>query len=129
MADFFLTTSGIGLSLLRIQVVPTEADCKSFFGPDGGQCLKVASGATILNGELAIAKQAVARGVTVWGTPWSPPASMKSNGSFINGGSLWPTYYSAWAESLAGYVKLLRSNGVPLYAISVKNEHYIIIDY
>ncbi len=62
MADFFFTTSGIGLSLLRIQVIPSMAECKSFFNLDGDDCLEVASGTTILRGELAIAKQAVARG-------------------------------------------------------------------
>jgi glucuronoarabinoxylan endo-1,4-beta-xylanase len=129
MADFFFTTSGIGLSLLRTQVVPSAADCTSFFGPDGGSCLSVPSGATILVGELAIAKQAVARGVTLWSAPWSPPAAMKDNGSFINGGSLLQANYSTWAASLAGYVKMMSSNGVPLYAISVQNEPDIIQDY
>jgi glucuronoarabinoxylan endo-1,4-beta-xylanase len=129
MADFFFTTSGIGLSLLRIQVVPSLADCKSYFGRDGGECLEAGAGATILKGELAIAKQAATRGVTVWSTPWSPPGPMKSNGSFINGGKLLPANYSAWAESLAGYVKLLGSNGVPIYAMSVQNEPDLTTDY
>lgn len=129
MADFFFTTSGIGLSLLRTQVVPTMADCESSFGSNGGRCVRVGSGATILEGELAIAKQAVERGVTVWSTPWSPPASMKSNSSFIKGGSLLPAYYSAWAESLAGYVTLMNTNGVPIYAMSVQNEPDLTTDY
>jgi glucuronoarabinoxylan endo-1,4-beta-xylanase len=129
MADFFFTTSGIGLSLLRTQVVPSAADCNSYFGPDGGSCVSVPAGATILLGELGIAKQAVARGVTVWSAPWSPPAAMKDNGSFTNGGSLLPANYSAWATSLAGYVKMMSSTGVPLYAISVQNEPDITQDY
>ncbi|MGB6199051.1 MAG: glycoside hydrolase [Candidatus Acidiferrales bacterium] len=129
MADFFFTTSGIGLSLLRTQVVPSAADCKSFFGREGGLCLDDQKGATVLVGELAIAKQAVARGVTVWSSPWSPPASMKSNHSFIDGGSLLPADYSAWAASLADYVKMMKSNGVPIYAISVQNEPDITQSY
>jgi glucuronoarabinoxylan endo-1,4-beta-xylanase len=122
MVDFFFSTSGIGLSLLRVQVVPSAADCASFFVPNGGSCMAVPSGATILRGELSIAQQAVARGVKVWSAPWSPPASMKSNGSFINGGSLLRADYSAWADTLAGYVKMMNSNGVPIYAMSVQNE-------
>jgi glucuronoarabinoxylan endo-1,4-beta-xylanase len=129
MADFFFTRSGIGLSLLRIQVVPSVADCESYFVPDGGKCVKVKSGATILEGELECAKQAVARGVTVWSTPWSPPASMKSNASFTHGGHLLPSHYSAWADSLAGYVKLLKREGVPIYAMSVQNEPDMTTDY
>jgi glucuronoarabinoxylan endo-1,4-beta-xylanase len=127
MADFFFTTSGIGLSLLRIQVIPSVADCESYFG--GGGCLQAGSGATILKGELAIAKQAVERGVAVWSTPWSPPASMKNNGSFINGGNLLPADYVSWADSLAGYVQLLGSNGVPVYAMSVQNEPDLKTNY
>jgi glucuronoarabinoxylan endo-1,4-beta-xylanase len=129
MADFFFTTSGIGLSLLRTEVVPSVADCKANFGPGGGTCLNVPSGATILLGELAIAKQAAVRGVTVWSSPWSPPASMKSNGSYVNGGSLLPSDYSAWAASLADYVKTMQSNGVPIYALSVQNEPDIVQSY
>jgi glucuronoarabinoxylan endo-1,4-beta-xylanase len=129
MADFFFTTSGIGLSLLRVQVVPSAADCASFFVPDNGPCVTVPTGATILQGELAIAQQAVARGVKVWGAPWSPPASMKTNGSFINGGGLLPADYPAWAASLAGYVKMMNSNGLPVYALSVQNEPDITQHY
>jgi glucuronoarabinoxylan endo-1,4-beta-xylanase len=125
LADFFFTTSGIGLSLLRIQVVPSLEDCRA----GGGECLEVRLGATIPKGELAIAKQAVTRGVTVWSTPWSPPASMKSNSSFVKGGNLLPAYYASWAESLASYVKLLKANGVPIYAMSVQNEPDLTTDY
>jgi glucuronoarabinoxylan endo-1,4-beta-xylanase len=129
MADFFFTTSGIGLSLLRTQVVPSAEDCTSYFAREGASCEFVASGATILQGELAIAQQAVARGATVWSTPWSPPASMKTNRSFTNGGSLSPADYSAWASSLVSYIQMLNSNGVPVYAVSVQNEPDLTTDY
>jgi glucuronoarabinoxylan endo-1,4-beta-xylanase len=129
MADFFFTTSGIGLSLLRAQVVASAVDCKTLFGADGGTCADNPLGATTLLGELAIAKQAVARGVTVWSTPWTPPASMKSNSSAIKGGSLLRADYSAWAAAMAGYVKFMNANGVPIYAISVQNEPDIAQDY
>ena len=129
MADFFFATSGLGLSLLRIQVVPSTGDCKSQFVPYAEQCLEVHAGATILKGELAIARQAAERGVIVWGTPWSPPATMKSNGSYTNGGRLLPAFYPAWASSLADFVKLLKSNGVPIYALSVQNEPDLATNY
>lgn len=126
MADFFFTTQGIGLSLLRIQAIPSMAEC-SFF--EGKPCVVVSSGATLLEGELKIAQQAVARGVTVWAAPWSPPAAMKSNNSFINGGTLLPAAYRSWANSLGSYVNLLGSNGVPIYALSVQNEPDVTQSY
>src|SRR5262245_26351076 len=63
--QFFSVDTGIGLSLLRIQIKP--------------------EGNTL---ELATAQKAVARGAKVWAAPWSPPGEWKDNGSAKNGGSL-----------------------------------------
>lgn len=65
---------------------------------------------------------AIARGAKVWATPWSPTASLKSNGSVDNGGTLLQQNYSTWADSLVNYVKTAAQNGVPIYAISMQNE-------
>ncbi len=122
MEEFLFTSSGIGLSLLRTQVIPSSEECKYYVPPGNGGCVEVKSGATILKGELGTAQQAAALGVKVWSTPWSPPASMKSNKSYIHGGRLLAADYPAWAQSLASYVKLMDSNGVPIYALSIQNE-------
>jgi glucuronoarabinoxylan endo-1,4-beta-xylanase len=129
MADFFFTTSGIGLSLLRVQVIPSFAECKNYDGEKRSRCVNTPSGATILTGELAIAQQAVRRGVRVWSAPWTPPAAMKSNHSLTHGGHLLPQFYNAWARSLAAFVSLLNANGVPIYAMSVQNEPDMSTDY
>src|SRR6266404_6517809 len=78
---FFSTTSGIGLSLVRARV-PTDGTVEG--------CV------TML--------KAVQRGAKAWATPWSPPASMKTNGSLSNGGSLLTASYQAYANYLATYV-------------------------
>jgi glucuronoarabinoxylan endo-1,4-beta-xylanase len=97
---FWSTTSGVGLSLLRVQI---QSD-GTF--PD-----------------VATMQKAKARGVTIWGTPWSPPASMKTNGSTVNGGNLLANDYQAWADYLTNYVLQLKNTyGVNLYALSVQNE-------
>ncbi len=117
-ADFFFTTSGIGFSILRTQIIPDLATCNAEFH-DGG-CSN--SNGQILNGELEIAKLAVARGAIVFATPWSPPAAYKSNGSFRNGGHLLSSHYSDWAKEIATYVPMMANHGVPIYAVSVQNE-------
>ena len=103
---FFDATKGAGLSLLRTQI-----------HPDGSST------------EIVTAQKAVARGALVWGSPWSPSANYKTNGNVNNGGHLLRSEYGAWAHTLAAYVKMMRTNGVPLYAISVQNEPDISIDY
>ncbi len=124
-ADFFFTTSGIGLSILRTQIIPDQATCNANF--HNGGCSD--SNGQILNGELGTAKLAVARGAIVFSTPWSPPAAYKSNGSFTSGGSLLSSHYSDWAKEIATYVTMMASNGVPLYAVSVQNEPDLTTNY
>ena len=96
---FFDPVRGIGLSLLRTQIQP-----------DGSSL------------EIVTAQKATTRGAKVWAAPWTPPAKYKTNGTLENGGHLIPSDYSAWASLLAGYAKLMRSNGVAIYALSVQNE-------
>ena len=97
---FWSTTSGVGLSLLRVQIENNGTY------PD-----------------LATMQKAQDRGVKIWGTPWSPPASMKSNGSTTNGGSLLASDYQAYANYLSSYVLGLKNSyGIDLYALSIQNE-------
>jgi O-glycosyl hydrolase len=130
LADaFFRTDTGIGLSIVRSQVLPDITTCNAYYGT--GACV-ASSGATILNGELQIMKQAQARGVTTFfASSWSPPASMKSNGSWGSGGSFLgnTANYAAYATLLASYVTLLKANGVPLIAISPQNEPEVSQSY
>jgi glucuronoarabinoxylan endo-1,4-beta-xylanase len=124
-ADFFFTTAGIGLSILRTQIIPDLATCNAEFH-DGG-CSD--SNGQILNGELGTAQLAVARGAIVFSTPWSPPAAYKSNSSFRNGGHLLSSRYSDWAREIATYIPMMTDHGVPIYAVSVQNEPNGSADY
>ena len=97
---FWSTTAGVGLSLLRVQIETNGTY------PD-----------------LATMQKAQDRGVRIWGTPWSPPGSMKSNGSTNNGGSLLASDYQAYADYLSSYVLGLKNSyGINLYALSIQNE-------
>jgi glucuronoarabinoxylan endo-1,4-beta-xylanase len=100
MADlFFSPETGIGLSLLRIQIKP--------------------EGNTL---ELPTAQKAAARGAKVWAAPWSPPGEWKTNGMAKNGGSLLDDHRQDWANRLATFVSSMTSAGVPLLALSAQNE-------
>ena len=124
-ADFFFTSEGIGLSLLRTQIIPDRATCDGQFHKDG--CSE--ANGQILNGELETAKLAVARGVTIFSSPWSPPAAYKTNGSFTHGGHLLPEHYADWAKAIASYTTMMANNGIPVYAVSVQNEPDLTTDY
>lgn len=112
--QFFSPTSGLGFSLLRVQVP----------GSPAGICSTVN---TSCAGDIATINLAKALGAKVWAAPWSPPAAMKSNGDTIcNNGSgdgiLNAGSYGAYATWLSNYIKSLASQGTTLYALSVQNE-------
>ncbi len=102
--------SQLGLSLLRVRIDPS----------------------TNWSTALSDAKKAVAWGARVMATPWTPPASMKSNGSTIGGSLLVAQYtnYAAYLNNFATYMATnMSTNGVPLAALSIQNEPDITVTY
>jgi O-glycosyl hydrolase len=123
-ADFFYTNSGssIGLTIIRVREYPDYADCVA--NEDGLPCVNAAR-ATISEYDLANAQAAYARGAKVWTVSYSPPGSMKSNGSYSTGGSMIgnSTNYTNLAAIQASFVTLLTGTyGIPIYAFSIQNE-------
>jgi glucosylceramidase len=58
----------------------------------------------------------------IFGSPWSPPAWMKSNGTMLNGGQLKSDCFSAWALYYVKYVNAMKSNGITIWGLTVQNE-------
>ena len=96
----------VGLSIIRLRIAPDRN----------------------WNDELQNAMKATARGAIVMATPWTPPASMKTNNNVV-GGSLKTSEFANYASYLNSFVSFLASNGAPLYAISVQNEPDITVTY
>jgi glucosylceramidase len=55
-------------------------------------------------------------------SPWSPPAFMKTNNNMLQGGSLLPEYYQAWANYYAKFIKTYEKEGVPIWGLTIQNE-------
>jgi glucuronoarabinoxylan endo-1,4-beta-xylanase len=96
----------VGLSIIRLRIAPDRN----------------------WNDELQNARKATARGAIVMATPWTPPASMKTNNNVV-GGSLKTSEFANYANYLNSFVSFLASNGVNLYGISVQNEPDIMVTY
>ena len=122
---FFDPQTGLGLSLLRIRVIPdtVPADCDCVSNSTPHQCV-AGSDSQILAGDLKIAQEAAARGVTLFAAAWSPPAAMKSSGKYCAGGSLISraANYATYAADLASFPALLGAYGVSIVALSIQNE-------
>src|SRR5262245_35974464 len=107
MNTLFGTGPGtIGLSILRVRIAPDNN----------------------WNDELQNARKAIARGAIVIATPWTPPASMKTNNNPV-GGKLKPSEFANYAGYLQGFANFMAQNGAGLFAISVQNEPDIQVTY
>lgn len=55
-------------------------------------------------------------------SPWSPPASMKTNGEMNHGGKLKPECRKEWAQYIARYLRKLEEEGLKISYMTVQNE-------
>ncbi|MDO4306654.1 MAG: glycoside hydrolase family 30 beta sandwich domain-containing protein [Eubacteriales bacterium] len=55
-------------------------------------------------------------------SPWSPPASMKTNGEMNHGGKLKPECRKEWAQYIARYLCRLKEEGIKISYLTIQNE-------
>jgi glucosylceramidase len=118
----------IGVSYLRISIGASDLDASVFSYDDmpagqtdtGLQNFSITQDTynlvPVLKGVVALNP-----GIKILGSPWSPPAWMKTNQSSI-GGSLKPEYYPVYANYLVKYIKAMDAQGIKIDAITPQNE-------
>ena len=104
----FSPTQGIGLSLLRSRIRPDTSASSD---------------------EVSTMQTAQNMGVTVWSTPWSPPAAWKDDGTVGNGGHLLASHYQDYADLLSRYVQNMQARGITIHAVSIANEPNFTASY
>lgn len=67
----------------------------------------------------------IAPGIKLMGSPWSPPAWMKTNGN-LKGGQLKTNCYSVYADYFVRYIDEMAAEGITIASITPQNEplHY-----
>jgi glucosylceramidase len=129
LKELFGTGKGeIGTSYLRISIGASDLDDHVFSYDDlpAGKTdadLKKFSMANDQNALIPVLKKILAINphIKILGSPWSPPAWMKTNDS-TSGGHLKPEYYHTYSQYLIKYIKGMASNGIRIDAITVQNE-------
>jgi len=66
--------------------------------------------------------QAAGGELTLYASPWSAPAFMKSNNNMLQGGKLLPEYYDTWATYFTKFIKAYEAEGIPIWGITIQNE-------
>ncbi len=60
--------------------------------------------------------------LTLFASPWSPPAFMKTNNDILHGGKLKKEFYQPWANYYTKFIKAYEAIGIPIWGISIQNE-------
>ena len=131
MRLLFSRSSGIGLSMIRIQMGLSglTGPHRTYNDLPSGQTDPTLSQFSIAGDELwklPMMQQAKALNpeLTLMGTPWSAPAWMKDSGS-LGYGKLKPEYYGVYAQYFVKWLDAWRANGLGISAITMQNEpHY-----
>lgn len=123
---YFDPENGIGYSLGRTSIHSCDFSSESYvYVQDGDKELKTFDIAHDLKYRIPFIKAALAtagKDFTLFASPWSPPAWMKSNNDLLHGGKLKPECYGVWADYCAKFIKAYAKQGVPIWGLTVQNE-------
>ena len=123
---YYNPTKGIRYSLGRTNIHSCDFSSASYtYVTEGDKELKSFSVDHDKRYRIPFIKRAIAatgRGLTVYGSPWSPPAFMKTNNDMLHGGKLKPEFYQSWANYYTKFIKAYEAEGIPIWGITIQNE-------
>ncbi|RVT77491.1 glycosyl hydrolase [Flavobacterium sufflavum] len=117
---------GIGYSLLRTTIHSSDFSSESYtYIKEGDAALKTFNIDHDRQYRVPMIKEAIRTAdekLTIYASPWSPPAFMKSNNNMLKGGTLLPEYYQSWANYYTKFIKAYEKEGIPIWGLTVQNE-------
>jgi glucosylceramidase len=129
LQELFATdANNIGVSYLRISVGASDLDSDVFSYDDlpSGETDPKLTKFSLAEDQkhlIPVLKQILTINpkIKILGSPWSPPAWMKTNNN-SKGGSLKPAFYDVYARYLVKYILAMKKEGIAIDAITIQNE-------
>jgi len=126
LTAYYDAQKGIGYTLARTNIHSCDFSSGSYtYVKDGDKELKTFSVDHDKQYRIPFIKRAnqVTGGkLTLYASPWSPPAWMKDNNNMLQGGKLKKEYYQTWANYFAKFIKAYEKEGIPVWGVSIQNE-------
>jgi len=126
LAAYFDQEKGIGYSLARTIIHSCDFSTESYtYVKEGDIDLKTFSIARDRKYRIPFTKRAIkAAGgnLTMYASPWSPPAFMKTNKNMLQGGKLLPEFRQSWANYYVKFIKAYEKEGIPVWGLTIQNE-------
>lgn len=128
LRDLFDPNTGIGISYLRLTMGASDFSLSNFSYDDmpTGQTDFQLEHFSLSQDTLDVVPMAKAilevnPDMTYLGSPWSPPAWMKTSGNMV-GGSLKTDCYDVYGDYFVKYIQSMDEKGIPIKAITPQNE-------
>ncbi|GAB2810726.1 glycoside hydrolase family 30 protein [Ferruginibacter profundus] len=126
MQAYFSKTKGIGYNFARTNIHSCDFSSDTYtYITEGDAALKTFSVQHDKQFRIPFIKQAIAAAggkLTLFASPWSPPAFMKTNNDILHGGKLKKEFYQPWANYYTKFIKAYEAEGIPIWGISIQNE-------
>ena len=123
---YYDPTDGIGYSLARTTIHSSDFSSASYtYIAEGDAELTTFSVAHDREFRIPLIKRAIAAAgghLTLFASPWSAPAFMKTNASMLQGGQLKPEFADAWARYYTRFIRAYEHEGIPVWGITIQNE-------
>lgn len=126
MESYYSIDNGIGYSLARTIIHSCDFSSASYtYVEEGDAELKTFNIDHDRQFRLPFTKLAIeAAGgkLTMYASPWSPPAFMKTTNNMLQGGKLKPEFYQPWANYYTKFIKAYEKEGIPIWGLTIQNE-------
>lgn len=125
LTAYYDSKKGIGYTLARTNIQSCDFSSGSYtYVNDNDKDLKTFSVEHDKQYRIPLIKKAMAAAgkLTVFASPWSPPAWMKDNHDMLHGGKLLPQYQQAWANFFVKFINAYQRQGIPIWGVTVQNE-------
>jgi glucosylceramidase len=126
MTAYYDSQKGIGYTLARTNIHSCDFSSASYtYITEGDKELKSFSIDHDQQFRIPFIKKAIAAAggkLTLFVSPWSPPAFMKDNNDMLHGGKLKPEFYQTWADYYVKFIKAYEKTGIPVWGLTIQNE-------
>lgn len=126
LLDAYYGKNGITYSLMRTNINSCDFSSDSYtYIQEGDKDLNSFSVEHDKKYRIPLIKRAfnTADGkISLFVSPWSPPAFMKDNNNMLKGGHLLPEYYQSWANYYTKFINAYEKEGIPVWGLTIQNE-------
>ncbi|OXG03100.1 glucosylceramidase [Flavobacterium araucananum] len=126
LTAYYDKDKGIGYSLARTNIHSCDFSSESYtYIQEGDKELKTFNIDHDRKYRIPLIKKAMETAggkLTLFVSPWSPPAFMKDNNDILHGGVLLPEFAQSWANYYAKFIKAYEKEGIPVWGLTIQNE-------